>query len=116
MTTTPSQTVGPFFTLGLRDHPCPNGPVRLEGRVLDGAGAGVPDAMVEVWSPVTGWGRCATDRDGRYSFAFCETRHVDMQVFARGLLKQVRTRVTFDQDAQGRTFDIRLQDDTFFVV
>ena len=116
MSTTPSQTVGPFFTLGLRDHPCPNGPIRLEGRVLDGAGAGVPDAMVEVWSPATGWGRCGTDRDGRYSFALCETLHVDMQVFARGLLRQVRTRVTFDQGAQSRTFDIRLQDDPFFVV
>jgi len=114
--TTPSQTVGPFFTLGLGDHPCPNGPIRLEGRVLDGAGAGVPDAMVEIWSTATGWGRCGTDLNGRYSFDFYETSHVDMQVFARGLLEQVRTRVTFDQGAQSTTFDIRLQDDPFFVV
>ena len=115
MSTTPSQTVGPFFTLGLRDHPCPDGPIRLEGRVLDGARAGVPDALVEVWSPATGWGRCGTDRDGRYSFALCEVPHVDVQVFARGLLKQVHTRVEFD-GAEPKTFDIGLQEDAFFVV
>jgi protocatechuate 3,4-dioxygenase alpha subunit len=116
MTATPSQTVGPFFAVGLRDHPCVEGPVRLEGRVLDGAGEPVPDAVVEVWSPPAGWGRCGTDDEGRYSFAFRETSHLDVQVFARGLLKQVRTRVTFAPGARGTTFDIRLQDDAFFVV
>jgi protocatechuate 3,4-dioxygenase alpha subunit len=83
--------------------------------VLDGAGDGVPDALVEVWSPATGWGRCGTDREGRYSFALCETPHVDVQVFARGLLKQVHTRVEF-VGGEPKTFDIRLQDDPFFVV
>jgi protocatechuate 3,4-dioxygenase alpha subunit len=116
MSVTPSQTVGPFFTLGLRDHPCSEGPLTLEGCVLDGSGAGVPDAMVEVWSPATGWGRCGTDAEGRYSFSLRETAHVDMQVFARGLLKQVRTRVTFEPGADRTTFDVHLQDDTFFVV
>ena len=116
MNPTPSQTAGPFFTLGLRDYPCPDGPVRLAGRVLDGAGNGVPDAMVEVWSPATGWGRCGTDADGAFAFSLCETPHVDVQVFARGLLKQVRTRVTFEEGATHTTFDIRLQDDAFFVV
>jgi protocatechuate 3,4-dioxygenase alpha subunit len=114
--TTPSQTVGPFFAIGLDDHPCVEGPLRLEGRVLDGAGEPVPDAMVEVWSRQAGWGRCNTDADGRYVFAFGETEHVDVQVFARGLLKQVRTRVTFAPGAPNTTFDVRLQDDTFFVV
>jgi protocatechuate 3,4-dioxygenase alpha subunit len=115
MRPTPSQTVGPFFTLGLRDHPCPDGPLRLEGRVLDGAGEAVPDAMVEIWSPATGWGRCGTDEQGRYSFSLPVTPHLDMQVFARGLLKQVHTRVEFD-GIEPRTFDIRLQEDSFFVV
>jgi len=114
--TTPSQTVGPFFAIGLEDHPCVPGPLRLAGRVLDGAGEPVPDAMVEVWSPQAGWGRCNTDVDGRYSFSCRETLHLDVQVFARGLLKQVRTRVTFEPGAASMTFDVRLQDDPFFVV
>ena len=111
---TPSQTVGPFFAIGLGDHPCAPGPMRLEGRVLDGAGEPVSDAVVEVWSSGSGWGRSLADADGRYSFAFRETPHLDVQVFARGLLKQVRTRVTLERTAT--TFDIRLQDDVFFVV
>ena len=116
MNVTPSQTVGPFFTLGLHDHPCPDGPLRLEGRVLDGSGAGVPDAMVEVWSPATGWGRCGTDGEGRYSFSLRETPSLDVQVFARGLLKQVHTRVELEPGKEVTTFDIRLQEDAFFVV
>ena len=53
---TPSQTVGPFLSLGL---PWADGPyvvpagtpgaVRITGRVLDGAGMPVPDALVETW-------------------------------------------------------------------
>jgi protocatechuate 3,4-dioxygenase alpha subunit len=113
---TPSQTVGPFFAIGLPERPCAEGPFRLEGRVLDGAGEPLPDALVEVWSPQAGWGRCATDAEGRDAFAFRETPHLDVQVFARGLLRQVHTRVEFDAGPQRRTFDIRLQEDAFFVV
>jgi protocatechuate 3,4-dioxygenase, alpha subunit len=53
---TPSQTVGPFLSLGL---PWADGPyvvpagtpgaVRITGRVLDGAGMPVPDALIEIW-------------------------------------------------------------------
>lgn len=56
---TPSQTVGPFFSGGLlREDARRNvvaGPlaegrrIRIEGRVLDGDGAPVPDALVELW-------------------------------------------------------------------
>ena len=62
--TTPSQTVGPFFSLGL---PWEDGPfvvpagtpgaIRIGGRVLDGAGDPVPDALVETWQ---------ADPDGRF--------------------------------------------------
>ena len=54
---TPSQTVGPFFSLGL-DRPewndltagNPAGErIVIEGRVTDGDGAPVPDAVVEIW-------------------------------------------------------------------
>ena len=53
---TPSQTVGPFFSIGLSDRRLdelvPAGTeeaIRVEGRVLDGAGEPVVDAMVEIW-------------------------------------------------------------------
>ena len=53
---TPSQTVGPFFTIGLCVEPTnllvppgSEGAIRVSGRVVDGGGEGVPDAMVEIW-------------------------------------------------------------------
>jgi protocatechuate 3,4-dioxygenase alpha subunit len=55
-TTTPSQTVGPYFAIGL---PWPDGPyavpaatpaaVRISGTVFDGDGEPVPDHMIETW-------------------------------------------------------------------
>jgi protocatechuate 3,4-dioxygenase, alpha subunit len=94
---TPSQTVGPFFALGLCGRPqneLPGGTVRVEGRVLDGEGAPVPDALLEVWHPDVGFGRCGTDANGRYSFLLPPAaRHVAVMVFARGLLKPVVTRM-----------------------
>jgi protocatechuate 3,4-dioxygenase alpha subunit len=63
----PSQTVGPFFHFALTFNErlgCLAGPacrgerIRLEFRVLDGAGAPVPDAMIEIWQ---------ADADGRYA-------------------------------------------------
>ena len=51
---TPSQTVGPFFTLGMcrspRTRSCAGGDVLPWARA-DGAGEPVPDAMVEIWQP-----------------------------------------------------------------
>lgn len=61
--TTPSQTVGPYFAIGL---PFPGGPevvppsapgaMRVHGTVLDGAGAPIGDHLLEVWQ---------ADADGR---------------------------------------------------
>ena len=95
----PSQTIGPFFEPALlREDARRNvlvGPrtagerIRIEGRVLDGEGAPVPDALVELWQAnshghyhhpadrrdlpldpdFTGFGRSGTDDDGRFSFA-----------------------------------------------
>jgi protocatechuate 3,4-dioxygenase alpha subunit len=100
---TPSQTVGPFFKYGLTPEgkydwndaftsnlvtPDASGErIRVEGRVFDGDGAPVPDAMLEIWQadsqgrfvdpqdkralPNTrfrGFGRCGTDADGGYAF------------------------------------------------
>ena len=64
---TPSQTVGPFFDFGLCARPRPSsshagaaGAIRIEGALLDGAGAPVPDGLVEIWQ---------ADADGRYDGA-----------------------------------------------
>ena len=80
---TPSQTVGPYFSLGLFGRQAnelspsgTTGAVRLSGRVLDGAGEPVPDAMVEVWQADEegryrsdfGWGRSGCDAEGRFTF------------------------------------------------
>ena len=91
---TPSQTIGPYFGFALSWEDGPlvvpegsEGAIRIEGRVLDGAGVGVPDAMVETWQAdpegrfahpddprgavewgeFRGFGRCATDGEGGYS-------------------------------------------------
>ena len=54
---TPSQTVGPFFTIGLRNlgradsHSADISAheIFVSGRVLDGDGMGVNDALIELW-------------------------------------------------------------------
>src|SRR5260370_26268529 len=54
---TPSQTVGPFFHLGMAraewadltaGHPAGER-IAIEGRVIDGDGAPVPDARIQLW-------------------------------------------------------------------
>ncbi|HZC70097.1 MAG TPA: protocatechuate 3,4-dioxygenase subunit alpha [Jatrophihabitans sp.] len=123
---TPGQTVGPFFGFALPfaggAHLVPPGhpaAVQLTGRVLDGAGAPVPDALLEIWQPdadgsiaqhagsvhrdgftFTGWGRAATDNDGRYRFTTVRpgpvadgVPFIAMTIFARGLLDRLFTRV-----------------------
>ena len=91
--TTPSQTVGPFFAIGLPPV-AGTGPVLLRGRVLDGAGKPVPDAVVEAWQadPPT-FSRCGTDTGGHWEARVAATAYVNLSVFARGLLNRVVTRV-----------------------
>src|SRR5262245_54121221 len=77
---TPAQTIGPFFKFALpvdggphlvpEGHP---GAVRVSGRVLDGAGEPVSDALIEIVQEEAapgggGFGRCATDGAGRFAF------------------------------------------------
>jgi len=92
---TPSQTVGPFFTIGLRilgradahGAEVPADQIFVAGRVLDGDGIGVNDALIELWHADAS-GRCGgfaeaeenaasdcgrflrlqTDEHGRFSF------------------------------------------------
>jgi protocatechuate 3,4-dioxygenase, alpha subunit len=120
---TPSQTVGPYFSLGLLARSANEldpGGIRITGRVFDGAGVPVPDAMVEIWqadedgrhSPDFGWGRSGCDEDGRYSFVTRkpgavagQAPHLTVMVFARGLLKQVLTRMYFPDEEEANAAD-----------
>jgi protocatechuate 3,4-dioxygenase, alpha subunit len=122
---TPSQTVGPFFAIGLTWEQgalvVPEGTPGafwIRGAVYDGAGAPVPDAVVETWQAdpdggfTDGFGRSATDDDGRFGL---HTRkpglvgggapHVDVSVFARGLLRRVVTRIYFADEAEANAAD-----------
>jgi protocatechuate 3,4-dioxygenase, alpha subunit len=94
---TPSQTVGPFLSIGL---PWEAGPVaggdgvRIAGVVLDGAGDPVPDALVETWDPDSrAFARCPTDDEGRWHVVTPPAPHLGVNVFARGLLHRVVTRI-----------------------
>ncbi|HXM63487.1 MAG TPA: protocatechuate 3,4-dioxygenase subunit alpha [Terriglobales bacterium] len=137
---TPSQTVGPFFSFALTTESasvrCIAGPqaegerVLLMCRVLDGDGAPVPDAMIEIWqadangkynhpddgqsetvdSACAGFGRMGTADDGSCQFEtikpgrvpgpdkVLQAPHLSLAVFARGMLKQLYTRVYFSGD------------------
>ena len=110
---TPSQTVGPFFGFAM---PFPEGPtatengVRIEGQVLDGAGAPVPDALIEVARDGQ-FARCGTDAEGAFHFvvrkpaAGAGAPHLDVTVFARGLLRQLPTRMYFPDEAVANAAD-----------
>ncbi len=126
LTPTPAQTIGPFFGYALPvaggsdlvpvGHP---DAMRLTGQVLDGVGEPVPDALIEIWQAdaegvivqkpgslrrdgwtFTGFGRCAVDNTGRYSFTTLlpgATRQgrapfIALAVFARGLSNRLFTR------------------------
>lgn len=95
--TTSSQTVGPFFSIGLTPlvtsvvagPDVPGEHVTIRGRVLDGEGNPVPDAILETWqadatgqyvqrgnaeqisspSGFFGFGRVPTDEQGQFTLA-----------------------------------------------
>jgi protocatechuate 3,4-dioxygenase alpha subunit len=139
LTPLPSQTVGPFYRVGLTVDPglgCVAPPetkgehIRLRFRMFDGDGAPVPDGMLELWQAdaagkydhpadpqehapdpaFRGFGRLETDADGACTFATvypgrtpdgrggCQASHINVSVFARGLLVRLCTRVYFEGD------------------
>jgi protocatechuate 3,4-dioxygenase alpha subunit len=93
MTPTPSQTVGPFFGFALPLVDDVDG-VRVEGQVLDGAGEGVSDALLEAWSGDQ-FARCRTDDGGAFHFTAREAPFLNITIFARGLLRHLNTRMYF---------------------
>ncbi|BBL79027.1 protocatechuate 3,4-dioxygenase subunit alpha [Rubrobacter xylanophilus] len=142
---TPSQTVGPYLSLGLLredwselvspDHPQA---IRIEGTLYDGAGDPVTDGLVEIWQAAPsgrydhpaddredlpleegfhGFGRSGTVDEGRFSFVTLkpgpvpgpegttQAPHIMVAVFARGLLKQLITRIYFEDEAEANAED-----------
>ena len=97
MNPTPSQTVGPFFGFAMPfeggDRTVEPG-LRIEGQVFDGAGEPVPDAILEVFD-ADQFARCRTDGEGAFAFTVRQTHHLDVFVFARGLLRHLATRMYF---------------------
>ena len=103
---TPSQTVGPFFHVGLAaasdarragDASAGANRVRLRIRVVDGDGSPVPDALIEVWSSAS-FGRQPTDADGCCEIEIERVPYLNICLFARGLLRHLQTRAYFQSE------------------
>ncbi|WP_116450539.1 protocatechuate 3,4-dioxygenase subunit alpha [Blastococcus litoris] len=145
--TSPSATVGPYLAIGLS---WPDGELAaaegtpgafwIRGRIFDGAGAVVPDAMVETWQADPDGGfpspmdpRGAASYEGFRGYARAQTStgeyavhtlkpgrvpdgegglqapHIDVSVFARGLLDRVVTRIYFADEAEANAEDVVLR-------
>ena len=148
---TPSQTVGPFFAYGLTpdqygyttlasiasgliaDDATPGTRICVEGRVFDGDGATVPDAMVEIWqadaqgryahpadpgrsnAAFKGFGRVGTGTDSRHRFRFQTIKpgaigdgqapHLNVILFMRGMPAHAFTRIYFPDEAEANAKD-----------
>ena len=140
----PSQTAGPYVHIGCTPNAAglamfegdlgaslfrgeaPVDAIQLSGRVLDGMGAPVTDAMVELWQPdargcfvgrdgadpdFMGFGRSACDGEGRFAFETVmpgpvpwidgrmQAPHATLWIVARGINVGLHTRAYFDADA-----------------
>ena len=118
---TPSQTVGPFYSIGLgrrAEHELvsPDAPAAIElgGTLFDGAGEPIRDGLIEVWEPgERRWGRSGTDEQGGFRFTVAKPTpppvaaapHLEVLVFARGLLRHQRTRIYFPDEAAANAAD-----------
>jgi protocatechuate 3,4-dioxygenase alpha subunit len=115
---TPAQTVGPFFHEGLAWLVSPGERTRRDdhewlvaGRLTDANGAGVADALLEIWQPGRppsasdvapgGLQRVYTNGEGRFSFTVRRPSHeaavAHVTLFARGLLTALRTRLYLEE-------------------
>ena len=146
------QTVGPFFKIGLAwlyredlaGADVHGERIEITGRVLDADGNTVPDAVLELWqansygkyahpedgqnkpmdSGFSGFGRIATDDQGRFRFttirpgqvpapemsgkaatawAPLQAPHINVSVCTRGLLRRLVTRIYFPDESANAT-------------
>ena len=125
---TTSQTVGPYLHIGLTwliteslaPAGVPGQRVTIRGRVLDGDGKPVNDALVEIWQADSrgnyggkrfrGFGRSATDDAGEFRFHTIkpgrvpgpdgkpQAPHILAVIFMRGQLKQLVSRIYFPDE------------------
>ena len=150
---TAGQTIGPYFAFCLTPEPYGRqgiagsvmaGPatkgehIRITGRLIDGEGGAMDDALIEVWqanaagryaSPAdaradvpldpsfSGFGRCMTDRDGRFTFETVkpgrvpgqgnrfQAPHVSVIIHSRGMLSHACTRIYFSDEAEANAED-----------
>jgi protocatechuate 3,4-dioxygenase alpha subunit len=144
---TPSATVGPYLAIGLTwpdgiwaAGEGAEGGFWIRGRVIDGAGNVVPDAMIETWqadpnggfpSPedprgastypgFRGYARSATLTGEFEVFTLKPGRvpdgegglqapHIDVSLFARGILDRVVARIYFADEAEANAEDVVLR-------
>ena len=143
--TTPSQTVGPYFAIGLPFDVGPfavpegtPGAIHIAGTIFDGAGVPIPDFLLETWqsdpdgkfADMYGYGG-TTEMEGFRGFArygvedgdgtfdiltvkpgplpglagATQAPHVDVSVFARGMLHRCVTRIYFADEAEANASD-----------
>ena len=130
---TPSQTVGPFFSIGLPWEEGPHavapdapGAIRIAGTITDGEGSPIPDALIETWQAdppaeaggFRGFTRCGYEKgDGSYELVTLkpgpipgpggmpQAPHLDVSVFARGMLHRCVTRLYFADEEEANAAD-----------
>jgi protocatechuate 3,4-dioxygenase, alpha subunit len=125
---TTSQTVGPYLHIGLTPMTIENlvqagvagERISIKGRIVDGDGNPVNDAMVEIWQAnaagkygqkdFRGFGRSPTDDNGMFRFQTIkpgrapgpggklQAPHIAANIFMRGQLKQLVSRIYFPDD------------------
>lgn len=139
---TPYQTVGPFFDFGLAvpdarriaGERTEGRRITIEGVLLDGKDQPIPDGLVEIWQADAagrfrhpsdlaesdddfhGFGRCATDDLGRFSFltimpgpASPQAPHALVGVLSRGVMTRLVTRMYFEDESSANAQDPILQ-------
>ncbi|MBP6770163.1 MAG: protocatechuate 3,4-dioxygenase subunit alpha [Reyranella sp.] len=149
---TPSQTAGPYVHIGMTPNFCdirgvypadlgavmisddtPGERIEIAGRLIDGDGAPVFDALLEIWQAdasgayldprrlglgaFSGWGRQAMDETGGFSFKTIKpgrvpgpdgkpmAHHVSLWIVARGINTGLQTRLYFDDEADANATD-----------
>ena len=96
------QTAGPFLHLGLRAGLDPalhtaSEAVTIEGRLLDGAGVGLPDGVLEFWqSDQHAFRRILTGPSGEFRLETVTSPHISVVVLGRGILTCYFTRIYFE--------------------